>query len=53
MIRPFALSTCPLALGCATETYLTAMQAFSQNSQNWFAVKFDPKSVMMVLGKPK
>jgi hypothetical protein len=23
------------------------------NSQNWFAVKFDPKSVMMVLGKPK
>jgi hypothetical protein len=29
------------------------MQAFSQNSQNWLAVKFDPKSVMMVLGKLK
>jgi hypothetical protein len=52
MIKPFALSTYPLALGCATETYLTSMQAFPQNSQNWFAVKFDPKSVMMVLGKP-
>jgi hypothetical protein len=29
------------------------MHAFSQNSQNWLAVKFDPKSVMMVFGKPK
>ena len=26
--------------------------ALSQNSQNWPAVKLDPKSVMMVLGKP-
>jgi hypothetical protein len=34
MIKPFARSTCPLALGCATETYLTSMQAFLQNSQN-------------------
>jgi hypothetical protein len=42
MIMLFALSTCPLALGCATETYLTLMHAFSQNSQNWLAVKFDP-----------
>jgi hypothetical protein len=29
------------------------MHAFSQNSQNWLAVKFDPKSVMMVFGKLK
>jgi hypothetical protein len=29
------------------------MHAFSQNSQNWLAVKFDPRSVMMVFGKPK
>jgi hypothetical protein len=29
------------------------MHALSQNSQNWLAVKFDPKSVMMVFGKPK
>jgi hypothetical protein len=43
IIMPFALSTWPLALGCATETYLILMHAFSQNSQNWLAVKFDPK----------
>jgi hypothetical protein len=48
VVRPF-----DLALGCATETYLTSMHAFSQNSQNWLAVKFDPRSVMMVFGKPK
>jgi hypothetical protein len=53
MIKPFARSTCPFALGCATETYLTSMDEFSQNSQNWLAVKFEPKSVMIVLGKPK
>jgi hypothetical protein len=29
------------------------MHAFSQNSQNWLAVKFDPRSVIMVFGKPK
>jgi hypothetical protein len=27
------------------------MHAFSQNSQNWLAVKFDPRSVMMVFGE--
>jgi hypothetical protein len=40
-------------LGCATETYLISMHVFSQNSQNWLAVKFDPRSVMIVFGKPK
>jgi hypothetical protein len=29
------------------------MHAFSQNSQNQLAVKFDHRSVMMVFGKPK
>jgi hypothetical protein len=29
------------------------MHVFSQNSQNWFAVKFDLRSVMMVFRKPK
>jgi hypothetical protein len=29
------------------------MHAFSQNSLNWLAMKFDPKSVMMVFGKSK
>jgi hypothetical protein len=29
------------------------MHALSQNSQNWLAVKFDLRSVMMVFGKPK
>jgi hypothetical protein len=29
------------------------MHAFSQNSQNVLAVKFDPRSVMMVFGKMK
>jgi hypothetical protein len=29
------------------------VHVFSQNSQNWLAVKFDPRSMMMLFGKPK
>jgi hypothetical protein len=29
------------------------MHAFSQNFQNWLAMKFDPRSVIMVFGKLK
>jgi hypothetical protein len=38
-VGPFDLS---VGLGCATDTYFTAMHAFSQNSQNWLAMKLDP-----------
>jgi hypothetical protein len=49
-VRPFDLSIGPWV--CDRDIF-NFVQAFSQNSQNWLAVKFDPKSVMMVLGKPK
>ena len=52
IISPLMRSTWPLALGCATDTYLISMLEFSQKSQNSCEVKFDPRSVMIVLGKP-
>jgi hypothetical protein len=51
-IIPFALSTCPLALSCATEAYLSWMHFCSQKSKNSALVKFKPRSVMMLLGIP-
>jgi len=52
IISPLMRSTWPLALGCATDTYLISMLEFSQKSQNSYEVKFDPRSVMIVFGKP-
>ena len=52
IISPLMRSTWPLALGCAIDTYLISMLEFSQKSQNSCEVKFDPRSVMIVLGKP-
>ena len=52
IISPLMRSTWPLALGCATDTYLISMLEFSQKSQNSCEVKFDPRSVMIVIGKP-
>jgi hypothetical protein len=49
-VRPFDLSIGPWV---CNRNILTSMHAFLQNSQNWLAVKFDPKSVMMVFGKLK
>jgi hypothetical protein len=51
-IIPLALSTCPLALGCATDAYLIRMLRCSQKSKNSELVKLDPKFVMMLLGIP-
>jgi hypothetical protein len=51
-IIPLALSTCPLALGCATDAYLIRMLRCSQKLKNFELVKLDPKSVMMLLGIP-
>ena len=45
-------STWPLALGSATDTYLVSMLELSQKSQNSCEVKFDPRSVIIELGKP-
>jgi hypothetical protein len=42
-IIPLARSTCPLALGCATETYFTTMLRSSQKSQNVFSGKLSPQ----------
>ena len=50
-IKPLARSTWPLAHEWATDTYLTSMVLFSHNSQKKCDVKFDPKYVMMMLGK--
>ena len=50
-ILPFSRSTWSLALGWATETYLMSMVLRSQKSQKVSDVKFDPKSIMMVLGE--
>jgi hypothetical protein len=47
-----ALSTCPLALGCATDAYLIWMLFCSQKSKNSELVKLDPRSVMMLFGIP-
>jgi hypothetical protein len=47
---PLALSTCPLALGCATDAYLIWMLLCSQKSKNSELVKLDPRSVIMLLG---
>jgi hypothetical protein len=51
-IIPLALSTCPLALGCATDAYLIWMLLCSQKLKNSELVKLDPRSVMMLLGIP-
>jgi hypothetical protein len=47
-----ALSTWPLALGCATDVYLIWMLLCSQKSKNSELVKLDPRSVMMLFSIP-
>jgi hypothetical protein len=47
-----ALSTCPLALGCATDAYLIRMLRCLQKSKNSELVKLDHRSVMMLFGIP-
>jgi hypothetical protein len=49
-IISLALSTYPLALGCATDTYLMRMLRCSQKSKNSKLVKLDHRSVIMLLG---
>jgi hypothetical protein len=52
-IISFAHSAYPLALGCATETYLTTMPLSSQKFQKLLPVNMEPRLVIMLLGKPK
>jgi hypothetical protein len=51
-IIPLALSTSPLALGCATDAYLIWILLCSQKSKNSEMVKLDPRSLMMLFGIP-
>jgi hypothetical protein len=46
------LSTCPLALECATDAYLIWMLLCLQKSKNYELVKLDPRSIIMLLGIP-
>jgi hypothetical protein len=49
-IIPFALSTCPFVLGCATADQSTRMLLSSQKLKNFFPVNWVTLSVTIVLG---